>query len=51
VALARIKANSSSQDWASLYQQEPTADTGSYFKEGWIKPIYRCAAARNAQRL
>jgi predicted phage terminase large subunit-like protein len=38
-ALARIKANISAKDWISLYQQEPTAETGSYFKEEWIKPI------------
>jgi hypothetical protein len=38
-ALARIKANISAQDWAALYQQEPTAETGSYFKENWLIPI------------
>jgi predicted phage terminase large subunit-like protein len=38
-SLARIKANISAQDWAALYQQEPTADTGSYFKDEWLKPI------------
>jgi predicted phage terminase large subunit-like protein len=38
-ALARIKANISAQDWAALYQQEPTAETGSYFKEDWLIPI------------
>ena len=38
-ALARIKANVSAQDWAALYQQEPTAETGSYFKEDWLIPI------------
>ena len=35
-ALARIKANITAQDWAALYQQEPTADTGSYFKDEWL---------------
>jgi predicted phage terminase large subunit-like protein len=38
-ALARIKANTTAQDWAALYQQEPTAETGSYFKDEWLKPI------------
>jgi predicted phage terminase large subunit-like protein len=38
-ALARIKANTTAQDWAALYQQEPTAETGSYFKENWLIPI------------
>jgi predicted phage terminase large subunit-like protein len=38
-ALARIKANVSAKDWTALYQQEPTAETGSFFREEWIKPI------------
>jgi predicted phage terminase large subunit-like protein len=38
-ALARIKANITAQDWAALYQQEPTAETGSYFKDDWLIPI------------
>jgi predicted phage terminase large subunit-like protein len=38
-ALARIKANITAQDWAALYQQEPTAETGSYFKEDWLFPV------------
>ena len=25
--------------WSALYQQEPTPDTGDYFKAEWIKPI------------
>src|SRR5215471_5804787 len=37
-ALARIKANTTAQDWAALYQQEPTAETGSYFKDEWLFP-------------
>jgi hypothetical protein len=35
-ALARIKANITAQDWAALYQQESTAETGSYFKDEWM---------------
>jgi hypothetical protein len=37
-ALQRIKQNTSSQDWAALYQQEPTAEEGAYFREEWIVP-------------
>jgi len=37
-ALARIKANVTAQDWAALYQQEPTAETGTYFKDEWLRP-------------
>ena len=37
-ALARIKANTTAKDWAALYQQEPTPDTGSYFKDEWLFP-------------
>jgi predicted phage terminase large subunit-like protein len=37
-ALACIKANITAQDWAALYQQEPTAETGSYFKDEWLRP-------------
>lgn len=25
--------------WSSLYQQEPTPDTGDYFRAEWLKPI------------
>jgi predicted phage terminase large subunit-like protein len=38
-ALARIRANTTAQDWAALYQQEPTQDVGSYFKEDWLFPV------------
>ncbi len=27
--------------WSSLYQQEPTPDTGDYFRVEWLKPIAR----------
>ena len=37
-ALARIKSNITAQDWAALYQQEPTAESGSYFKDEWLRP-------------
>jgi predicted phage terminase large subunit-like protein len=38
-ALERIKANTTAQDFAALYQQEPTQEVGSYFKEEWLIPI------------
>jgi predicted phage terminase large subunit-like protein len=25
--------------WSALYQQEPTPDSGDYFKEEWLKPV------------
>jgi predicted phage terminase large subunit-like protein len=37
-ALARIKANTTAKDWSALYQQEPTPDEGTYFKDEWILP-------------
>jgi predicted phage terminase large subunit-like protein len=37
-ALARIKANTTAKDWAALYQQEPTPDEGTYFKDEWLFP-------------
>ena len=37
-ALARIKANVSPQDWSALYQQQPTAEEGSFFKDAWLRP-------------
>ena len=37
-ALARIKANTTSKDWVALYQQEPTPDEGTYFKDEWFSP-------------
>jgi len=37
-ALARIKANTTAKDWSALYQQEPTPDTGSYFRDEWLFP-------------
>ena len=29
-----------SQDWSALYQQEPTQDVGTFFKDEWLKPIH-----------
>jgi predicted phage terminase large subunit-like protein len=38
-SLARIKANTSTQDWAALYDQNPTAQEGAFFKEEWLIPV------------
>lgn len=37
-ALDRIKKALPSRDWSALYQQEPTPDTGDYFRAEWFKP-------------
>jgi predicted phage terminase large subunit-like protein len=37
-ALERIKRNITPQDWAALYQQEPTQEVGSFFKAEWLRP-------------
>src|SRR5262249_48497759 len=37
-SLQRIKQNTSAQDWAALYEQNPTAEEGAYFREEWIVP-------------
>jgi predicted phage terminase large subunit-like protein len=37
-ALERIKRNVTPQDWAALYQQEPTQEVGTFFRDEWLKP-------------
>jgi hypothetical protein len=37
-ALERIKRNITPQDFAALYQQEPTQEVGTFFKDEWLKP-------------
>ena len=37
-ALARIKANTTAQDYAALYMQEPTPESGTYFRDEWLFP-------------
>jgi predicted phage terminase large subunit-like protein len=37
--LDRIKANTTAQEWLALYLQAPTAETGSYFRDEWLKPV------------
>lgn len=38
-ALERIKRALPPRDWSALYQQEPSPETGDYFKREWIIPI------------
>lgn len=38
-ALERIKRALPSRDWSALYQQEPSPETGDYFKREWIIPV------------
>lgn len=33
------KAESDARTWSALYQQEPTPDTGDYFKREWLIPV------------
>jgi len=35
--LDRIKSSIGPRDWLSLYQQTPTAETGTYFQREWFK--------------
>jgi predicted phage terminase large subunit-like protein len=37
-ALDRVKRNITPQDWAALYQQEPTQEVGTFFKDEWLRP-------------
>lgn len=39
-ALARIRRNIKPRDWSALYQQNPTPDDGTYFKDEWLRPYY-----------
>ncbi|MEM7621314.1 MAG: phage terminase large subunit [Pseudomonadota bacterium] len=36
-ALERIRANTTAQVWAALYQQKPAPDEGDYFKRDWFR--------------
>lgn len=44
-----IEARSDAQKWAALYQQEPSPETGDYFKAEWLRP-YHTAPARETLR-
>lgn len=35
--LERIRKQLTAREWASLYQQEPTPDEGTYFQRGWFR--------------
>ena len=35
--LMEIKKTIGARDWSALYQQQPTPDTGDYFKREWIR--------------
>lgn len=38
-ALERIKLALPPRDWSALYQQQPSPETGDYFKREWVKSI------------
>lgn len=35
-----IEARSDAQKWAALYQQEPSPESGDYFKADWFRPYH-----------
>jgi predicted phage terminase large subunit-like protein len=37
-ALERIRQNTQPRFWSALYQQQPTPETGSFFKDEWLRP-------------
>ena len=37
--LHRIRRALPTRDWSALYQQEPTQETGDYFKAEWLIPV------------
>lgn len=37
--LELIRSSVGTRDWSALYQQEPTPDTGDFFKSEWITPV------------
>lgn len=41
-----IEARSDARKWSALYQQQPSPETGDYFKAEWLKP-YAKAPARD----
>lgn len=46
-ALEGIKRAIGPRDWSALYQQEPSPETGDYFKAEWIKTCDRLPELRN----
>lgn len=49
-ALNRIKLAIGARDWSALYQQEPSPDTGNYFKAEWLR-TYEKAPPRETMRV
>lgn len=49
-ALNRIKLAIGARDWSALYQQEPSPETGNYFKAEWLRP-YEKAPSRDTLRV
>jgi predicted phage terminase large subunit-like protein len=45
-----IEARSDAQKWAALYQQEPSPETGDYFKADWLR-AYDKTPARDTLRV
>lgn len=43
-ALERIRRNTTAEDWSALYLQNPTPDTGTFFKAEWFKPYVQMPA-------
>jgi predicted phage terminase large subunit-like protein len=42
--LREAKKNQLPRNWSALYQQQPTPDTGDYFKADWLKPYDQAPA-------
>lgn len=45
--LLRIKNTTDPKTWSSLYQQNPTIETGDYFKKDWLKFVNRIPSGLN----
>lgn len=46
-ALAKIKQAIGPRDWSALYQQEPSPETGDYFKREWLHTVDELPPRRN----
>lgn len=45
--LEQIKQAIGPRDWSALYQQQPSPETGDYFKREWIVPVQHLPERRN----
>lgn len=45
--LESIRNTTNAKTWSSLYQQNPTIETGDYFKKDWIKKVNRAPSGLN----